>query len=70
MRIYLALNNQYTVHMKSVKISNLNENRALIISNVTYSITIIYVLLAQKKPKKVMVVGAFFNAKMKKSPTI
>ena len=63
---YLASNNQRTVHGKSVKISNSNESRALIISNVTCSITISCASPAQKKPRNAMAVGVFVNAEIEK----
>ena len=67
---YLASNNQRTVHGKSVKISNSNESRALIISNVTCSITITCASSVQRKPRKAMAVGVFVNAEIEKRGTM
>ena len=66
----MASNNQRTVHGKSVKISNSNESRALIISNVTCSITITCASPAQRKPRKAMAVGAFVIVEIEKRGTM
>ena len=68
--IYLASNNRRTVHVKSVKITNSHESRALIISNVTCFITITCASLAQGKPRKAVAVGAFVNAEIEKRRTM
>jgi hypothetical protein len=67
---YLASNNQRTAHVKSVKISNSNESRALIISNVTCSITITCASPALRKPRKAMAVGAIVIAEIEKRGTM
>jgi hypothetical protein len=63
---YLASNNQLIAYVKSEKITKLHESKALIISNVTCSITITFASPAQRKPRKAMAVGAFVNTEMEK----
>ena len=67
---YLASYNQRTAHVKSVSITNSHESRALIISNVTCSITITCASPAQRKPRKATAVGVFVNAEIEKGRTM